>query len=500
MKTTNNPGTLSYFIPVPPPPDSSFYDVYISAAMLDNVKFDVGDEIAIKDDELIVGASIYMGELPLAVRTYAGDGITTGFSTGNEMNFAFYDSSTTSEATSTTSVFQIGDGTFICDEPFSVVSLDATIYHPREVYIAGGKVELISLNLFPIDPNAESVFSSLDSLEIVYTDMGLIYLPEYNINTISPVDITQGFHVFSPTDDTLLYFGLPQDLSNWPVIIEPNRWNSIGYLLNDTVAVLDILGDIVNKVAIILDDEGTSLIPAFPIYDLEYMQPGAGYQVFLSTEEPETLYYNTGDVLSRQLAENIRTYRQSEYFSFTTTGLPYVVAIDQVDLDNGKIQLKEGNEIALFDGELCVGSTVFDGEYPFSVTAWKAYPDAGLPGFQHGNPIRAVVYLKESDIEVEMMLQTLVGYPDTFGGGPYAFVSLSGTSGLVPNSYALGQNYPNPFNPVTRINYQIPYSSDVRISIFNILGQEVATLINSHQEFGYYQVSWNGKNSKGKQD
>jgi len=241
------------------------------------------------------------------------------------------------------------------------------------------------------------------------------------------------------------------------------------------------------------------LIPTAGVNTLVNMQPGAGYQVFLSTEEPETLYYNTDDLLSRRIADNIRSYKQSEYFNFTTTGLPYVVAIDQVDMDNGKIQLKEGNEIALFDGELCVGATVFDGEFPISVTSWKAYPDAGLPGFQHGNPIRAVVYLKESDIEVEMMLHSLEGYLDTFGGGPYAYVSLSGTSGLIPNSYALGQNYPNPFNPVTRINYQLPYSSDVKISIFNILGQEVATLVNSHQEFGYYQVNWNSKNIKGKQ-
>ena len=271
-----------------------------------------------------------------------------------------------------------------------------------------------------------------------------------------------------------------------------------GYLLNDTVNVEVVLFDIVAAVDIIQDDEGMSFIPATGINTLGNMQPGAGYQVFLSTEEPETLYYNTDDLLSRRIADNIRSYKQSEYFSFTTTGLPYVVAIDQVDMDNGKIQLKEGNEIALFDGELCVGATVFDGEFPISVTSWKAYPDAGLPGFQHGNPIRAVVYLKESDIEVEMKLQSLEGYPDTFGGGPYAFVSLSGTSGLIPNSYALGQNYPNPFNPVTRINYQLPYSSDVRISIFNILGQEVATLVNSHQEFGYYQVNWNSKNTKGK--
>jgi len=60
--------------------------------------------------------------------------------------------------------------------------------------------------------------------------------------------------------------------------------------------------------------------------------------------------------------------------------------------------------------------------------------------------------------------------------------------------YALGQNYPNPFNPATVIKYQVPKASNVKISIFDILGKEVATLINGKVEAGYHQVEFNGSN------
>ena len=62
------------------------------------------------------------------------------------------------------------------------------------------------------------------------------------------------------------------------------------------------------------------------------------------------------------------------------------------------------------------------------------------------------------------------------------------------SSYILSQNYPNPFNPVTRINYQIPKLSHVTIKVYNILGQEIATLVNAEKMAGHYSVEFNATN------
>jgi hypothetical protein len=60
----------------------------------------------------------------------------------------------------------------------------------------------------------------------------------------------------------------------------------------------------------------------------------------------------------------------------------------------------------------------------------------------------------------------------------------------VPNFYALGQNYPNPFNPTTKIQYAIPRAGDVQLVVYDILGRQVATLINGFKTAGIYTVDF----------
>ena len=59
-----------------------------------------------------------------------------------------------------------------------------------------------------------------------------------------------------------------------------------------------------------------------------------------------------------------------------------------------------------------------------------------------------------------------------------------------PDIYALSQNYPNPFNPTTEIAFDLPNKTDVKLSIFNILGQKVATLVDKNMSAGSYTVEW----------
>ncbi|MFC1562575.1 T9SS type A sorting domain-containing protein [candidate division KSB1 bacterium] len=67
----------------------------------------------------------------------------------------------------------------------------------------------------------------------------------------------------------------------------------------------------------------------------------------------------------------------------------------------------------------------------------------------------------------------------------------------MPNKFSLSQNFPNPFNPETEIRYQIAEDTKVLLKIYNILGQEVRTLVDEVKSTGSYNVRWNGKNNLG---
>jgi photosystem II stability/assembly factor-like uncharacterized protein len=69
------------------------------------------------------------------------------------------------------------------------------------------------------------------------------------------------------------------------------------------------------------------------------------------------------------------------------------------------------------------------------------------------------------------------------------FVSVE-DSNISVIGFQLEQNYPNPFNPTTKISYQIPVSSEVRLKIFDVLGSEIATLVNEEQPVGRYEVEF----------
>jgi photosystem II stability/assembly factor-like uncharacterized protein len=84
-------------------------------------------------------------------------------------------------------------------------------------------------------------------------------------------------------------------------------------------------------------------------------------------------------------------------------------------------------------------------------------------------------------------------YAGTGGGGIFRSsqpVTAVKTGGL-PQMYSLSQNYPNPFNPATRIAYSVRGFGFVSLKVFNVIGREIATLVNEEKAPGSYEVTWN---------
>jgi len=68
----------------------------------------------------------------------------------------------------------------------------------------------------------------------------------------------------------------------------------------------------------------------------------------------------------------------------------------------------------------------------------------------------------------------------------------------LPREFRLEQNYPNPFNPTTTIRFSLPHSSHVRLTVYDILGREIAHVLDDLRLAGVHEATWQGKNAQGK--
>ncbi len=105
------------------------------------------------------------------------------------------------------------------------------------------------------------------------------------------------------------------------------------------------------------------------------------------------------------------------------------------------------------------------------------------------------------DIDRNGTLEFIAGWRDgfvvAFSGGFDVPVGVKGNLIFIPAEYSLEQNYPNPFNPSTIIEFMIPVQAEVSLKIYDLLGSEVATLVNEVRDAGQHFVQWNGKNGMG---
>ncbi|MBN2012492.1 T9SS type A sorting domain-containing protein [candidate division KSB1 bacterium] len=104
------------------------------------------------------------------------------------------------------------------------------------------------------------------------------------------------------------------------------------------------------------------------------------------------------------------------------------------------------------------------------------------------------------DVNQDGADELLVGaYNADNGSGEAYLYSVDFTNSVQPikqvsQQFRLDQNFPNPFNPETTISYHLPSSGYVVVKIFNLRGQEVATLVNGIQDAGDYSIQWHPEN------
>ena len=110
---------------------------------------------------------------------------------------------------------------------------------------------------------------------------------------------------------------------------------------------------------------------------------------------------------------------------------------------------------------------------------------------------RPVVGAQVTLFDLADLHQGVVARTMTDESGYFALPLASLGGPALPQGFALGANYPNPFNPSTVIPYQLPTATQVRLDVFNVLGQHVATLVDAEQQAGFHSAKWDATNVAG---
>jgi hypothetical protein len=194
------------------------------------------------------------------------------------------------------------------------------------------------------------------------------------------------------------------------------------------------------------------------------------------------------------------------HFTRVWSGTPYLAMnlyVTAAQCDSAAVGA--GDEIAVFDGVTCVGLAVLAGPIvagsPLSVIASTDDPTTpAVDGFTVGHQVGFRIW--RSGISTEYLDSSIT---KTFAAGTGLFASL-GTAvialsartvtevnaGADPERFTLSQNYPNPFNGTSEIGFTIPDWVDVRMQVFDLLGRELATLVNERKAPGTYIVRFDG--------
>ncbi len=163
-------------------------------------------------------------------------------------------------------------------------------------------------------------------------------------------------------------------------------------------------------------------------------------------------------------------------------------------------------ELTTFSAEVSQGAVVL---------SWKTATETNNSGFEvqrsiDGKSFAKIAFIKGQGSAVK---ENSYSYSDkvTNGGvfyyrlkqidfnGSYKYSNVVQATSMVPKTFSLAQNYPNPFNPSTVISYDLPVDSKVVIRLYDILGNEVSTLVNREEAAGSYKITFNAHNTNNKQ-
>ena len=278
----------------------------------------------------------------------------------------------------------------------------------------------------------------------------------------------------------------------YTITLSPTRSNWVGYWIPYTQNYLDALGDQIEHITYIKAEDWYLYKKHGEWYGMigpngATFVYGKGYEIGVD----EQISFSWAKVKSSEPFEKGAT----EYFSYE----------DQPNYEMIEIESVEGGEdvleIGVFQGEVCIGASKVEG-YPVHLMAYTTAANREdelnfeiVTGRGKPQKIQSVWKYNFKSGEYEPVI--MHGYDGMFS---LIKLDLSGNANPPENdSEIFLSNYPNPFKPQTTISFMLEGSAEVRLSVFNLKGQKVKTLLKGKVNKGNQEIIWNGTDDKGKQ-
>tara|TARA_Y100000588_G_C14280770_1_gene937019 strand:+ start:14952 stop:16682 length:1731 start_codon:yes stop_codon:yes gene_type:complete len=375
------------------------------------------------------------------------------------------------------------------------VSSDAPI-GSRDVYLTGNFYELTKTDAFTVNENPYT------TIEVAYSEgwniVGLAVdvddnsyenlFPNAQSGTLYSFDgIYQGQEMLEPGNGYLIRLNMGGDVS------------FLGYQMYDLSIALSTGWNLFSGLSLPVSSDvvyGHEFIQNGTIYGLdgiyfsaETIEPGMGYWVRANSEGELNI---SSDGLARSVPF-VNRMEEANSITFSANGLsiPLYFGLDVPEEERMSYSLPPKLPQMVFDVRFS-GDMKYVAEYgEVSVVSQSdqltVFYDVEIPAGE----------------EMNWLLTTESGSEYILDGSSEIVIPSEEKFYLsrqqeIPETFTLHQNFPNPFNPVTMISYDLPKDSDVRMTIYDMLGNEITTLVNGAQQAGSRSVHWDATDSMGR--
>ena len=391
----------------------------------------------------------------------------------------------------------IASGSCIANNPVLSNTTVMTVFPVQNIDLFTGW-NIISFGILPIDNNMLNMLQPLADnnslLKVINESGGFIqYIPGVGwLNTIGDMAITEGYYLKVSADDNLSVAGIrvtpPVDI---PL---QTGWNIMGYPVQNSQNAITALQPLVNQGSLVkvINEAGGFIqyIPGLGWFNtIGSFDPGEGYYIKVSSNDTLTL---TNPITTAPQPHH--TIKEGSFFRRAIEGNPYQpMHIAAAFSEN--IQLVEGDELAVFAGDQCLGSSlVEDFSAPVAVFLTTDDPTTEIiDGGQTGDVLTFKLFHQGKTYLLECQNHQSVSYEPLETQVVNFTTTWLDVSTTVTAGFMVSEVIPNPFSTEARIYVTIPETGNLKIEVLDLRGVVIKTLFESEVDAQKLEVKIEGK-------